>query len=113
MISGRHVLLPETIRREHLVHSLVLTSTEMVHTGVVGVVHEVLDRVEPRSGRTLGAGVTARRAAERRRLLRRRVRDEIVALLTAALERVVEAHPVADLVGAGVAEVVRHGIATR
>src|SRR5207253_6493877 len=46
------------------------------------------------------------RAAVVRRLLRRRVGDVVALAVTTALERVVQADPVADLVRRGVAEVV-------
>src|SRR5215210_3389422 len=61
------------------------------------VVDVVVDRVEARRG----ARVLAGRAAGRRRLLRRRVGDEVALRAAPAVEGVLEVQPVADLVRAG------------
>src|SRR5688572_25388597 len=102
-------LLAEAVGREERVHACVLTSREVVHARVVRVVHEVPDRVD---AGLVAARIATDRATERRRLLRGRVADEVAVAVTATLERVIEAHPVAGLVGAGVAEVVRRRRAT-
>src|SRR5215213_199647 len=82
-----------------------LTVGEPVHAGVEGVVHEVPDRVVARCG----ASVAAHRALECRGRLGSRVGDVVAGRVAAVLEGVVQPHPVPDLVGAGVAEVVVGG----
>src|SRR5690606_29758016 len=59
------------------------------------------------------AGVAADRAPVGRAALGRGVRHRVAAAAAAALERVIEAGPVAHLVGGGVALVVRRGPAAR
>jgi hypothetical protein len=58
------------VRRPDVVHAGVLPGGEVVHTGIVGGVHEVGNRVE--SGESLGlAAVSSRGAAEGRKLFGR------------------------------------------
>src|SRR5262245_29157734 len=97
------LLLVVAIRRERRVHPRVLVAREMIHAPVVGIVHEVVDGIEARLRR---AAVATDRAAEGRRPLRRRIGDEVSFLRAAALERVIQAHPVSDLVRRRIAEVV-------
>src|SRR5690606_22993910 len=89
------------IRRPLLAHPGRLTLGELGHAAVVGVVHEVVDRVHA----FLAASVPALGALVRGLRLRRGVVD-LVAAGAAVLEGVVEPEPVPDLVGAGVALVV-------
>lgn len=86
------------------IHARELSRREEVHAGVVGVVHEILDRVATglvatrikADGATLGGGT-----------LRGGIAHGVAASITAALKRVIEPEPVTDLVGGGVAQVVR------
>src|SRR4051812_7403123 len=80
-----------------LLHSLGLAGGELEVAGIVRVVHEVVDRIESR----FEAGVPADLAPERRPLLGGRVGDVVALRVTTALERVVEAEPVAGLVRSG------------
>ena len=89
--------------RVHALHPGGLAGSELEHAGVVRVVHEVKNRVY--TGITL-AGVAPGRAPERREPLCRRVVDVIVVRVASALERVVQAEPVARLVRGRVAFVV-------
>src|SRR5262249_32181997 len=89
------------------IHAGRLAGGEAVHAGVVGVVHEVGDRIHA----GLRAGVAALRAAEGGAALAGGVVDAVALAAAAALEGVVEAEPVADLVGRGVAQVVGGGAA--
>src|SRR5205085_7251842 len=104
-----YVWLLTAIRGAELICARRLSCRELVHAEVVGVVHEVLDRIVAGVAR---AGILDR-AAERGALLGRRVIDVIALAVTAALERVVQADPVADLVRGRVAFVVRRGRAAR
>src|SRR5262249_30812378 len=76
-----------------------LAGREAEHAGVVAVVHEVRDRIDPGAA----AGVTAGGATGSRRLLRGGVAHLVVARRAGPLERVVEPHPVAHLVSRRVA----------
>src|SRR3954447_9239641 len=67
-------------------HTAVLPGAEGVHAGVVGVVHEVVNRVDAAGG----AGVPAGRALIGRRGLGRGVGDVVTRARATALERVVE-----------------------
>jgi transposase len=106
-------LLQVPIRREHRVHPHVLSRGELDHAGIVRVIHEVVDRIEAREAR---AGIPVHRTPVRGRALRRRIRHGIpagVLARTAALERVIQPHPVPDLVRRRVTEVIGRSIAAR
>ena len=74
-----------------------LTSGELSHAGVIGVVHEVVDGVYT----SARAGVTAGGAAKGRHLLGGGVGDTVAGSAAAALEGVVEANPVTGFVRQG------------
>ena len=75
-----------------------------MHARVVGVIHEVLDRIVA----WLRAGVEADRASERGFGLVRRVEDVVARAHAAVVERVQQEQPVTHLVGRRVTLVVRH-----
>ena len=80
-----------------------LAGRERVEAEVIAVVHEVVDQVRPQSV----VRTTVDRIAEEVRIrLAGRVGDLVALLAAPALERVVQAQPVARLVGERVAEVV-------
>src|SRR5690606_4470518 len=79
------VLLP------HPGHALGLAAGELAHAGVLGVVHEVVDRVAPRPR----AGVLPGRAALGRVRLGGGVVDLVAGRVAPVLEGVEQAHPVA------------------
>jgi len=90
-------------------HTARLASRELEHAVIVRVIHEVRDRVV---ARRRGARIATRGAAISSRLFRRRVRNVIVRLLTATLERMVQPEPVTHFMRARVTQVVRRGRAT-
>ena len=81
----------------------------MLHAGIVGVVHVVLDRVEARFAGT-GRGLLER-AAGRGIGLVGGVGHVVAGRVAAALEGVIEPGPMADLMHRGHAEIVRPGLA--
>ena len=85
-------------------HTVALAGGEPVHAGVVGVGHEVVDRVVGAAGAAVDHGTT-----EVRTVLRLGVVDEVARRAAAPLEGVEEAQPVADLVGGRVALTVGRG----
>jgi hypothetical protein len=92
--SGRPPLLPEAIGVVHLLHPRGLVGCEVVHAGIVRVIHEVLYRVPA----TASARVTSEGAAVRGGFLGRGVNRKVAAALAASLEGVVESQPVPNLV---------------
>ena len=95
--------LLNTVSVEEGVHASALEGGELGHAGVVGVVHEVMDRVNTGVGGT-SAGVPSSGAAGGGSGLGGGVGDGITAGAS-ALEGVVETEPMAGLVGQGAAEV--------
>src|SRR5687767_5293218 len=74
------------VRGVHRVHAGVLAGGEVVHAPVVGVVHEVLDRVD---AGLVAARVATDGAAVGRALLGGRVAHAVALAVTAALEGVI------------------------
>lgn len=76
---------------------------------LVGIVHVVVDRIKAGLAR---AGIPANRAAAAGAGLGRGIRNVIAVTGAAALESMIEAHPMADLVSAGLSKVVSGKSAT-
>lgn len=85
-----------------VVHAGLLTGGELLVTGIVRVVHVVVDGVDS----STGAGVASGRAARSSSLLGRGVGNRVTNGAAGALEGVLETEPVADLVDNGVPVVV-------
>ena len=99
-------LLTGPVRREHRIHPRVLSRRELIHAGIVRVIHEVLDRVE--AGVPFpAAGIAALRAAIGWRALGGCIAYTVAAAGASTLKRVIEAHPVPDFVRCRVTFVVR------
>jgi hypothetical protein len=77
---------------------MALTISKLIRTGIVGVVHEVANRV---LAGVVWASVAASGATERRAGLRRCVSNKISIALAATLEGIVKTGPVANLVCKG------------
>jgi len=77
----------------------------LVHASVVGVVHEVMDRVDTPTT----TSVAASWAAESGRSFRRCVADEVPGASASTLERVEQTNPVASFVCEGLSQVIWSG----
>ena len=101
-------LFSEAIRGELGIHACILACCEFEHTEVVGVIHEVLDRIQAGD---VAARVTTARATVRRTLFSGGIRHLIAASRrvsrASALERVIKTHPVSDFMRRSVTLVVR------
>ena len=84
-------------RRPRRLHARHLSRREHEHAGILGVVHEVENRIESWFGGA-AAAVPADRTEERRAELRGRVRHEVALGAALVLERVIQREPVPDLV---------------
>src|SRR5512132_565368 len=94
------------VRGPHALHASDLASGKLEHTGIVAVVHEVLDGIHAGA---LFARVPTRRTAIGWGAFGRGVAHVVARLAAAALKRMVQPEPMPDLVRRSIPNVVRRG----